>query len=100
MRLVLKFLLGLVVLLAAVAGAAWLGWKFLKKSHDPGRLVLKWIITAVALIALIATFPKLTLAAPLFAAFVGVWLGIMWAPNLAAMVAKPLTSFYDGGDVE
>jgi len=100
MQLVLKFILGLVVLLLAAAGAAWLGWKFLKKSHDPGRLVFKWIITAGALIALIVTFPKLTLAAPLFAAFVGVWLGIMWAPNLAAMVARPLTSFYDGGDVE
>ena len=75
MQLVLKFILGMVVLLLTAAGAAWLGWKFLKKSHDPGRLVFKWIITAGALIALIVTFPKLTLAAPLFAAFVGVWLG-------------------------
>jgi outer membrane protein assembly factor BamD (BamD/ComL family) len=100
MEMVLKFILGLVVMLLAAAGAAWLGWKFLKRSHDPGSLVVKWIVTAVGFIFLAVVVSQLGMFAPLIAAVVGVALGIMWAPSLAAIVAKPLTSFYDGGDVE
>jgi outer membrane protein assembly factor BamD (BamD/ComL family) len=39
-------------------------------------------------------------AAPPIAAVVGVTLGIIWAPSIAAAVSKPLMSLYDGGDIE
>src|SRR5436190_14897797 len=100
MQLVLKFIMGLAVMIVAAAGAAWIAWRALKKSHDPGSLIVKWIITGAAFVFMVGVVAALGIYAAMVAAVIGVLLGVMWAPNIAAVVAKPLTSFYDGGDVE
>ena len=93
--------------LACFAGMVWFMIRRLKKSDNPGGLVSKWIISGIVLLFLV--FRILPWAAgggydsafavP-FAAACGILLGLIWAPNIAAMVSKPLASLYDGGDAE
>ena len=102
-----KFLLGLVALLAGVALSLWFLWSTVKKSEDPGRVLFKWIITGIVFAILVGmglslhrSGPGGAFAVPIGAAVFGVFLGILWAPHLGAMLAKPFTSFYDGGSQE
>lgn len=94
-----KIAFGLLVMAAGFAASLWLGWRFLKKSYDPGKLLVKWIMTGLGLTILLWV-ANTGIIAVLVAAVLGIILGIMWAPNLGAMLAAPLTSFYDGGDIE
>src|SRR5690349_20231323 len=100
MPYVLKIAVGLFIMACAGAVAAWVAWIFLKKSDNPGSLIVKWAITGIGFAVLLFWITDFGLAAPGLAAGVGVLLGIIWAPSLGAMIAKPLTSFYDGGDAE
>lgn len=102
-----QFLLGLLALLVGAALAVWFVWKTVQKSEDPGRVLFKWIATAVILGILLFTGGSIrglgwagAFVGPIAAAAFGVVLGIIWAPHLGALIAKPFTSFYDGGDTE
>jgi tetratricopeptide (TPR) repeat protein len=102
-----QFLLGLIVLLAGVSLVLWFIWHTIKKSHDPGRILFKWTISFVFLIGLVVLGAKLgafgyagAFIGPITAAILGIILAILWAPHLGAVLAKPITSFYDGGDEE
>ena len=102
-----QFLLGLTALLAGAALVLWFVWHTMKKSHDPGRILFKWTISFVFLIVLVVLGAKLgafgyagAFIGPITAAIFGIILAILWAPHLGAVLAKPITSFYDGGDEE
>jgi outer membrane protein assembly factor BamD (BamD/ComL family) len=102
-----QFLIGLLAFLLGGALTAWFIWRTLKKSDDPGRMLFKWIATAVVLVILLvfgASLGRLGYAGafivPIGAAAFGVVLGIIWAPHIGALLARPFTSFYDGGDTE
>jgi tetratricopeptide (TPR) repeat protein len=102
-----SILLGLLVLLATGALVVWFIWKTAQKSEDPGRVLMKWVATAAIFIMLMIVGAGSGMAdfgsafiLPITAAVFGVVLGILWAPHLGALLAKPLTSFYDGGDAE
>ena len=107
MSRVINMVSGGLVGLACFAGMVWFMIRRLKKSDNPGGLVSKWIISGIVLLFLV--FQILPWAAgggydsafavP-FAAACGILLGLVWAPNIAAMVSKPLASLYDGGDAE
>jgi len=94
-----KLFTGLASMLAGGAAAAWIAWRFLKRSENPGSLVLKWILTGAGVVFLIVYVSGMGLLAPGIAAAVGIVLGIIWAPSIGMTIAKPLTAFYDGGDV-
>ncbi|MGN6386741.1 MAG: hypothetical protein ACTHMT_10935 [Verrucomicrobiota bacterium] len=98
MEFIIKFLVGLAAMVGTAALAGFVAWYFIKKSENPGSLVVKWIVTFIAFGALIGFVAGMGVAGPPIAAAVGVVLGIIWAPSLGAIIAKPLTSFYDGGD--
>lgn len=102
-----SILFGSFVLVVSSALAAWFVWRTLKKSEDPGRIVFKWILTAVFFGVLLAVGsltkrddPSSAFIVPITGAVIGVVLGILWAPHLGALIAKPFTSFYDGGETE
>jgi tetratricopeptide (TPR) repeat protein len=42
----------------------------------------------------------MAISLPIIAAIFGVVMGILWAPHIGALIAKPFTSFYDGGSAE
>jgi tetratricopeptide (TPR) repeat protein len=99
MQRILTIIAGLATLLAMVGIIGWAMWRSLKQSDDPRRLIVKWIVSALLLVFLLKSATAGVFGA-VAAAIFGVILGIMWAPNLGAMLAKPFSSMYDGGDQE
>lgn len=94
-------------LLLALAVGVWLAWKTVKKSEDPARVIFKWIASGVIFVILVimglsirGMGPAGAFIGPISAAAFGVVLGIMWAPHLGALIAKPFTALYDGGETE
>jgi hypothetical protein len=77
-----------------------------RRSEDPVRLLVKYIFTALVVGGLL-WFAKGTVNSkagafiiPFACVFVGVVLTPLWAPDLARMLFRPLTSMFDGGDEE
>ena len=102
-----QFLLGFAALIGGAWLTLWFIWRTIKKSEDPGRVTYKWVITIIFFVSLVilgASLQKFGYAGafigPIVAAALGVILAILWAPHLGAVLAKPITSFYDGGDPE
>ena len=103
----LKVVVGLIIMATTFAIAVWIGWRTLQKSEDPARLVFKWIVTIVLFGFVVFGAFSLgglgiagAFGVPIIGAAIGVFLGIMWAPNIGALLAKPLTSAFDGGATE
>lgn len=89
---------GLITLVAYAAAGGWLLVRALKRSDEPGRLVMRWVVTAIF-------FPLGVFAVGWGGPFgmpiliiCGLIVGVTWAPSIGAMAAKPLTSMFDGGD--
>src|SRR5215813_12635886 len=102
-----SFIRGLLILLALAAGIGWLIYRSLKKSHEPERLLVRLIVTGLVILAAALTIPGFAKAQDASRAFIvilgavyGIILGIVWAPSIGALVSKPFTSLYDGGDQE
>jgi TolA-binding protein len=99
-------LLGLLMIAGTLVLGGWMFFRALKRSDDPPKLVVKWIVTllaaGVAVFMLVGLEPGWGSAfvVPFMCAAVGILLGITWAPSLATLLARPLTSMYDGGMVE
>lgn len=81
---------------------AWLGWRWLQRSQDdPGRLISKWVITAIL-------FPTAVLAVLWLGPFAGmailvlcsITMGCLWAPAIGRLIASPLTRLYEGGHMD
>jgi tetratricopeptide (TPR) repeat protein len=79
----------------------WALWKTIKHSEDPARVAFKWLVTGVVFLLLggvaARTQGPMAVSLPVVASIFGVFLGILWAPHIGAMIAKPFTSIYDGG---
>jgi tetratricopeptide (TPR) repeat protein len=102
-----QILIGLLAFLVGGALTLWFVWKTVQQSEDPGQVLFKWIASAVILGILLFTGGSIgsggwggAFVGPIVAAAFGVVLGIIWAPHLGALIAKPFTSFYDGGESE
>ncbi len=101
------FLTIFAALLVCAALTAWFAWKTVKKSEDPARMIFKWIVSGVVFIILVIVGLNIrrmgyagAFIGPIVAAIFGIFLGILWAPHLGALIAKPFTSLYDDGDAE
>ena len=90
-----------------IAVIGWFVWHTIRKSEDTGRMVFKWICTAgvlafmwlyVAPIVGEGGWGAAMSGIPL-TALSGLALAIIWRHSIAAMIAKPFTALYDGGDV-
>jgi len=103
-----------ILLIMAASFVVWLFIRSLKRSEDPARNVFKWVLTAVFFVGfllvqrslwkmtgrgLVGDFGPAALIAGSAAVF-GIVISIIWAPAIGALVAKPLTSMFDGGDEE
>lgn len=98
-------ILGILGTFALIVGTIWFLWRTLKRTEDPPRLVMKWILTAVTLgLLFYYAMPAVAegglgaIAGILMATVLGLILAIIWRYNIAMMIAKPFASLYDGGD--
>ena len=82
----------------------WLFWRSLKRSYEPGALILKWVITAVVLFFIfkrvMPDFGRggldaiVGLMEMLACGFV---MTLTWRHSFIDLIANPLASLYDGG---
>ncbi len=77
----------------------------LKKSEDPTRLVVKWLVTLVVGGGLIwfardTAGGGVALVVPFVCVAVGIILSLVWAPSIAHVLFSPLLSALDGGSEE
>jgi outer membrane protein assembly factor BamD (BamD/ComL family) len=96
----LKQIGGVLVLAAWVGIIVMVAWKLFKKSEDPKRILFKTVLSLGVMGFVVVSVFWLGAFSPMFAAACGVLLGVVWAPHLGALLARPLTSMYDGGDVQ
>jgi hypothetical protein len=86
----------------ALAGLGWVMVRSLKRSDDPLKLIVRWIVTALAaggLVLVLSSGPSMggAFGVPFFCVLLGVILSITWAPSLALIFSKPITALFDGG---
>jgi outer membrane protein assembly factor BamD (BamD/ComL family) len=97
MERIFHILAGFLIIGGCAYAAGRLAWASLRNSEDPVKLVVKWVLTGAGFGYLISFTFKAPQFSPMVAAVIGICLGIMWAPNLGSLLAKPFTSLYDGG---
>jgi tetratricopeptide (TPR) repeat protein len=99
-------------LLVVIALVAWVMWRWLKKTDDPGQLIFKWVLTAIGLVGVFLLARHLRdviergvdYGAAFFGAgctaAMGVYFAAIWRREIAGIVAKPFGALYDGGNAE
>lgn len=86
---------------AFLLAAGWAAWRWLQRSRDdPGWLISKWLLTAFLFpLAVIAVLKAGPLGMPILVVC-SLIMGCLWAPNIGALIALPLTSLYEGGHMD
>ena len=84
----------------AVAGLGWVIIRTLRRSTDPAQLVFKSLITIPLAVLCFYSVHLFGTVGPFVIVVCGVILSYVWTPHIGALVAKPLTSIFDGGDAE
>ncbi len=70
----------------------------LRKSEDPAKMFFKLAFTIPFVIFCILLGGKMGPFGPFLIVLMAVVLSFMWTPHIGELLAKPLTSLYDGGD--
>jgi tetratricopeptide (TPR) repeat protein len=92
-------IVGDAILLVFVLGVGgWLFWRALKRSVDPTKMLLKWIITIPLVIVCFILAGQLGIFGPFVIVILGVTMSIMWTPHIAQWISNPLTNIIDGGN--
>ena len=96
------------VLTLMALGFVWLMIRSVKRSGDPEKLLFKYVLS----LAIIVPFSYFVLykqwgnshggafVVPFLCVTIGIILSLLWTPNIGAVLAKPITSLFDGGDTE
>jgi tetratricopeptide (TPR) repeat protein len=96
----LDYLIGISGLLVAGALVGWGGWRMLKQSYDPVKLLLKLAFTLPFVFFAIKFAHFLGPVGPFVIVAMAVVLSIMWTPNIAEWISGPITGLFDGGTEE
>jgi len=89
--------LGTSTLVVILAFAGWVFFRLLKRSYDPTKVLLKWIITIPLIIFGLILARQLGPFGPILIVVMGIILSVMWTPHLSEWISRPLSSLYDGG---
>lgn len=110
---ILEIVGGVVSLVFVLGVGGWLLVRALKRSDDPAKQIFKCVLSAVLILGEVY-FARRTSGSLVVGggfgnagsalvltgsiAIVGIILGIIWAPHIAELLARPLSSLYDGGN--
>jgi outer membrane protein assembly factor BamD (BamD/ComL family) len=99
-----KVLLNLFILSLCLGISIWGYIRWLKRTEDPSLMVFKTILSLVFTIGLFVAAVTMQgqagLLLPGLCAVYGVTMAILWGRHIGALVARPLTSMFDGGTEE
>jgi tetratricopeptide (TPR) repeat protein len=92
--------IGNLVLFALLAAAAlWVITRSLQNAENRKRLVVKWLSTGLLAWIAYRAVPMLGVVGLLVLAICAAILSWLWAPSIGALVARPISSMFDGGNV-
>ena len=91
---------GTVVLVVILGVIGWGGFRLLKRSDNPPKMLFKLAFSALLVIACLIIAVKLSFLGPLVMIIPGIALSIMWVPHIGEWLCKPLTNLFDGGNEE
>ncbi|MCL5097187.1 MAG: tetratricopeptide repeat protein [Candidatus Omnitrophica bacterium] len=104
MKRIIEWSFSLLVFGVALWFVGKLAYRTLERSADPARLAFKWIISVLLFGFAVKVITPIALENPFigipFLAIIGLIVGIIWAPSIAAIIAKSVTIAIDGGLVE
>jgi tetratricopeptide (TPR) repeat protein len=107
MARILQIVLDGFCLVLVVGSIGWIFFRALKHSDDVGRLVFKWILTALLMAMMfymaVPMYKSGGLGGIMAIGLAGIWsLGmiILWRSSLIDLLANPIASLYDGGKTE
>jgi outer membrane protein assembly factor BamD (BamD/ComL family) len=89
-----------IVLVVVIAIATVVGIiRSIKAAEDPAKMAFKWLLTIP--LAAVALTAALYVGVPgiFFMVLCAVILSYMWTPHLAELIARPITSLFDGGNL-
>ncbi len=87
-------ILGLVCMLTVIG---WVGFRALKQSDDPAKILFKLVISIPLVIACLIGAVKLSFFGPFVMIIPGIALSLMWVPHFGEWLCSPLTNLFDGG---
>jgi tetratricopeptide (TPR) repeat protein len=93
----LSIIRGTLIVVLFLGALGWVMWRCLRRSEEPERLIIKWIVTAL-LLPVIWKAGQTGTAAPIFGAVIGLILAITWRHSITAMVARPFVNLFTGGE--
>jgi tetratricopeptide (TPR) repeat protein len=102
MRGALDLLWKLVPLLLAMVPVIWLLWNWLKRSDEPGVLIVRWIVSFVTMVGVLTIAARAhDEAAKIHALMIGLFGGLImtfiWRQRFCDWVGDQITSLYTGG---
>ena len=83
-----------------ICGLVWLVIHSFKRSVDPAKLIFKWVFTIPFVFFCIWLARQMGPFGPFLIVFMAVVMSYMWTPHIGELISKPITSLFDGGDVE
>ncbi len=96
----------IVTIVALTLAFAGVVFYTVKRSEDPARLLFKWLLTAVLVVLVVwKVFPMadaggmVAFTAVSECMLAGLVMAVTWRHDIGALIARPFTSLYDGGDV-
>jgi hypothetical protein len=86
--------LGVLIALAMVGAGLYLA---LKNSCEPGKIILKLLVTLPFVVGCLWSAHKSGAYGPLFLAVMGIVLSVLWTPHIGEWLSNPLSGLFDGG---
>jgi tetratricopeptide (TPR) repeat protein len=96
------WLLWIAELALAIVLFGWIGYRWLKRSDDPARLMFNWILSGLVFLLIGFVVVPLVRKGDAFsgvglAAVAGITLGIIWASSIGGLLVRPLENLLTGG---
>lgn len=84
--------------LLGVGFLVWLSVRTLKRSGDPMKLLLKWVVTIPFIAFCLFFAAHIGPFGPFLIVFMAVVMSFMWTPHISELLFSPLTNLFDGGN--
>jgi len=104
---IMKVVLDGAAIVLALGAIGWFGYRCLKRSEDPRRLIFKWLLTALVIVFIVKVVgPSASrggIAAIMFLPYAGVSavaLILIWRKAIGDLIASPFGNLYDGGTAQ
>jgi len=95
-----EFIRGILILLLMVVGFGFVVVVTIRKSDEPVRMLVRWVLTGVLLGCMVAVGQMLNrspISGLLLTGLCAVLLAGLWRSSIAGMLAKPFGDLFDGG---